>query len=99
MKRAEAQGTHVIQINMASNYKSDAFVGADWHEVGRMLADEVVKQCGTASGKSGKVQIVQGELTAAASVDQVGAMLDVFRRTKYQGRLQSGRQLGRQYRA
>ena len=65
LKRAEAQGTHVIQINMASNYKSDAFVGADWHEVGRMLADEVVKQCGTASGKSGKVQIVQGELAAA----------------------------------
>jgi len=82
MKRAEAQGTHVIQINMASNYKSDAFVGADWHEVGRLLADEVVSQCGTASGKSGKVQIVQGELTAAASVDQVGAMLDVFSKDK-----------------
>ena len=81
-KRAEAQGTHVIQINMASNYKSDAFVGADWHEVGRLLADEVVSQCGTASGKSGKVQIVQGELTAAASVDQVGAMLDVFSKDK-----------------
>ncbi|WP_159007169.1 sugar ABC transporter substrate-binding protein [Bradyrhizobium sp. S69] len=82
LKRAEAQGIHVIQINMASNYKSDAFVGADWHEVGRVLADEVVKQCGTASGKSGKVQIVQGELTAAASVDQVGAMLDVFSKDK-----------------
>jgi ABC-type sugar transport system substrate-binding protein len=47
-----------------------------------MLADEVVKQCGTASGKSGKVQIVQGELTAAASVDQVGAMMDVFSKDK-----------------
>ena len=47
-----------------------------------MLADEVVKQCGTASGKSGKVQIIQGELTAAASVDQVGAMLDVFGKDK-----------------
>ena len=30
LKRAESQGTHVIQINMSSNYKSDAFVGADW---------------------------------------------------------------------
>jgi ABC-type sugar transport system substrate-binding protein len=78
MKRAEAQGTHVIQINMASNYRSDAFVGADWHEIGRMLAEDVVKSCGTGSGKSGKVQIIQGELTAQASVDQVGAMLDVF---------------------
>jgi ribose transport system substrate-binding protein len=82
LKRAEAQGTHVIQINMASNYKSDAFVGADWHEIGRMLAEEVVTQCGSASGKSGKVQIVQGELTAAASVDQVGAMMDVFSKDK-----------------
>jgi ABC-type sugar transport system substrate-binding protein len=82
LKRAEAQGTHVIQINMASNYKSDAFVGADWHEVGRLLADEVVKQCGTGTGKSGKVQIVQGELTAAASVDQVGVMLNIFSKDK-----------------
>ncbi|MBF2898713.1 substrate-binding domain-containing protein, partial [Pseudomonas aeruginosa] len=67
LKRAEAQGTHVIQVNMASNYKSSAFVGVDWREIGRMLANEAVKACGTGSGKSGKVQIVQGELTAAAS--------------------------------
>ncbi len=78
LKRAEAQGTHVIQINMSSNYKSGAFVGADWREVGKMLATEVVKQCGTGSGKSGKVQIVQGELTAAASVDQVGGIMEVL---------------------
>jgi ABC-type sugar transport system substrate-binding protein len=78
LKRAESQGTHVIQINMSSNYKSDAFVGADWHEIGRLLAQDVVKQCGTGSGKSGEVQIVQGELTAAASVDQVGGLMEVF---------------------
>ena len=78
LKRAESQGTHVIQINMSSNYKSGAFVGADWHEVGKMIATDVVKQCGTGSGKSGKVQIVQGELTAAASVDQVGGIMEVF---------------------
>src|SRR6202453_4818951 len=70
LKRAEAQGTHVIQINMASNYKSDAFVGADWHEIGRMLAEEVVTQCGSASGKSGQGKIVQGGLTACARRDQ-----------------------------
>lgn len=78
LKRAEAQGTYVLQINMSSNYKSSAFVGADWHEIGRMLATEVVKQCGTGTGKSGKVQIVQGELTAAASVDQVGGIMEVL---------------------
>jgi len=78
LKRAESQGTHVIQVNMASNYKSSAFVGADWREIGKILATDVVKQCGTGTGKSGKVQIVQGELTAAASVDQIAGIMEVF---------------------
>jgi ribose transport system substrate-binding protein len=78
LKRAESQGTYVVQINMSSNYKSSAFVGADWREVGKILAQDVVKQCGTGSGKSGKVQIVQGELAAAASVDQVGGVMEVL---------------------
>ena len=82
LKRAEKEGIHVIQINMSSNYKSDAFVGADWFEVGRMIADDVVKQCGTGSGKSGKVQIVQGELAAAASVDQIAGIMEVFNKDK-----------------
>src|ERR1700723_2827829 len=43
-----------------------------------MLAGDVVKECGTGTGKSGKVQIVQGELTAAASVDQIGGIMDVL---------------------
>jgi ribose transport system substrate-binding protein len=78
LKRAESQGTHVIQINMSSNYKSGAFVGVDWNEIGRILATDVVKQCGTGSGKSGKVQIVQGELAAGGSIDQVGGIMEVF---------------------
>ena len=82
LKRAEAQGIHVVQMNMSSNYKSDAFVGADWYEVGRMLAEDVVKVCGTGSGKSGEVQIVQGELTAAASVDQIAGIMDVLNKDK-----------------
>ncbi len=82
LRQAERQGTHVIQINMSSNYKSDAFVGADWYEVGRMIAEDVVKECGSGSGKSGKVSIVQGELTAAASVDQVAGIMDVFNKDK-----------------
>jgi len=80
LRRAEGQGTHVIQVNMSSNYKSDAFVGADWYEIGRLLAEDAVKQCGTGSGKSGKIQIVQGELTAAASVDQIAGIMDVFKK-------------------
>jgi ribose transport system substrate-binding protein len=82
LKRAESQGIHVIQMNMSSNYKSDVFVGADWFEIGRMLAEDVVKECGTGSGKSGKVQIVQGELTAAASVDQIAGVMEVLNKDK-----------------
>jgi ABC-type sugar transport system substrate-binding protein len=82
LKRAEAQGIHVVQMNMSSNYKSDAFVGADWYEVGRMLAEDVVKACGTGSNTSGEVQIVQGELTAAASVDQIAGIMDVLNKDK-----------------
>jgi ABC-type sugar transport system substrate-binding protein len=47
-----------------------------------MIAEDVVKQCGTGSGKSGEVQIVQGELTAAASVDQVAGVMDVLNKDK-----------------
>ena len=82
LKRAESQGIHVIQMNMSSNYKSDAFVGADWAEVGRMIGEEVVKVCGAGSGTSGKVQIVQGELTAAASVDQIGGIMEALNKDK-----------------
>src|SRR6185437_16479839 len=78
LKRAEAQGIHVVQMNMSSNYKSDAFVGADWYEVGRMLAEDVVKACGTGSGTSGEVLIIEGALTAAASVDQIAGVMDVL---------------------
>jgi ribose transport system substrate-binding protein len=80
LKRAESEGIHVIQMNMSSNYKSDAFVGADWYEVGRMLAEDVVKACGTGSGTSGEVQIVQGELAAAASVDQIAGVMDTLKK-------------------
>jgi ABC-type sugar transport system substrate-binding protein len=82
LKRAESQGVHVVQMNMSSNYKSDAFVGADWYEVGKMLAEDVVKACGSGSGTSGEVQIVQGELTAAASVDQIAGVMDVLNKDK-----------------
>ena len=78
LRRAENLGTQVIQINMPSNYKSAAFVGADWREIGKMLAAEVVKECGTGTGKSGKVQIVQGALDDAASVDQNGSIMEVL---------------------
>lgn len=73
LKRAEEAGIPVIQVNMVSNHKTAAYVGADWYQVGRLLGEEVVKACGTGSGTSGKVAIVQGELTSAVSIEQTEA--------------------------
>ena len=71
LKRAEEAGIFVIQVNMVSNYKTDAYVGANWFDLGRTVGEDIVKACGTGSGKSGKVAIVQGELTSAASIEQL----------------------------
>jgi ABC-type sugar transport system substrate-binding protein len=78
LARAEAAGIHVIQVNMVSNQKTGAYVGADWHVVGRLLGEEMVKACGTGSGTSGKVAIVQGEPTSAVSLEQMEAASEVL---------------------
>ncbi len=64
LQRAENEGIHVIQINMGSVYRSGAFVGANWIEIGEKNAEAVVKAC---EGKSNKIAIVQGALSAATS--------------------------------
>ena len=73
LERAEKAGIHVIQVNMVSNYKTDAYVGANWNQIGRMVGEDVVTQCGKASGKSGKVAVVQGDLTSSASLEQLAS--------------------------
>ncbi len=64
LQRAENEGIFVVQINMGSAYRSTAFVGANWIEIGEKDAEGVVKAC---EGKSNKIAIVQGALSAAAS--------------------------------
>jgi ABC-type sugar transport system substrate-binding protein len=71
LKRAEEAGIPVIQVNMVSNQKTAAYVGPDWHQVGSMLGGEIIHKCGSGSGKSGKVSIVQGELTSGVSIEQM----------------------------
>lgn len=77
IKQAQQAGIYVIQINMVSNYKSDAYVGADWQDVGTRVGNEVVKDCG--AGTSGKVEVIEGPKTAAASIDQVRAFNEVMK--------------------
>ncbi|MDZ7600212.1 MAG: sugar ABC transporter substrate-binding protein [Hoeflea sp.] len=78
IKQAESEGIKVLQINLQSNQPSAAFVGANWERIGREIAEDIVKECGAGSGKSGKVSIVPGQLTAADSVIMNEAAFKVF---------------------
>lgn len=78
IRKAESRGIRVIQINLQSNQKSTAFVGANWNRIGTEIAEDIVKQCGKGSGKSGKVAIIPGQLTAADSVMMNKAAFAVF---------------------
>jgi ribose transport system substrate-binding protein len=77
LKRAMESGIKVIQVNMASNQLTDAYVGADVPKLGRSLAEELVKACGGGKG-SGKVAILQGEATAAYSLDMTKAATEAL---------------------
>ena len=78
IKKAEAAGIYVIQINMKSTFPSDYFVGANYVNLGEQAADLMVKTCGAGTGKSGKIAIVEGVLTAAASVYQMEGINNVL---------------------
>jgi ribose transport system substrate-binding protein len=74
LKRAEEAGIHVIQINMRSNYNSDAYVGADW--IGEAEAQGVIDKCG--AGTSGKVAILQGQPTSGSDSGMMKGVENAF---------------------
>ncbi len=80
LKKAEKAGIYVIQINMASNYRGSAYVGADWYKMGQQIAEDICRECGQGSGKSGKVALVQGPTTSAPSLEQVQGAMSVFKK-------------------
>ena len=80
LKKAEEAGIYVIQLSMSSNYPTDVFIGVDWFNVGVTIAEDIVKNFGKGSGTSGKVAIIQGELTSAASLGQLMGARSVFKK-------------------
>lgn len=78
LKRAQDKGIKVIQVNMGSSYQTDAFVGADWYGIGKHAANRMLEVCGKSQGKSGKIAIVQGPATAAASVYQLNGISETL---------------------
>ena len=78
LKRAMEAGIYVVQVNMASNTLTDAYVGVDARDMGRKLARAIVDHCG--GGKSsGEVSILEGEATAAYSLDMKNGAMEVFK--------------------
>ncbi len=71
LKKAEEAGIYVVQVNMRSSYSTDVFVGADYVGMGEAIANRLVAKCAPAHGGNGKIAIMQGVLTAAASVYQM----------------------------
>ena len=60
IKKASSEGIKVIQVNMESVTRGDAYVGSDWYEVAGMEMDALEKMCGKASGKSGNIALIGG---------------------------------------
>ena len=79
LQRAENAGIYVIQINMASRYKSDAFIGVQPNELGVEMADAVVKAC-DAPGTSHKIALMDGEVTSAYSLGIMEGATSVFKK-------------------
>jgi len=82
IQQAQAAGIYVIQVNMVSNIKSDAFVGADTITLGRTIATDIVNQCGSSTQTSHKVQIVQGDATSGFTLDLMAGAKEVFDKDK-----------------
>ncbi len=76
LRKAEKEGLHVVQIQMHSSHSSDIFVGADWIQVGEEVAKIAANHCGPDS--SGKISIMQGVLTASASIFQVRGVYNIL---------------------
>lgn len=78
IQRAEQAGIYVVQINMASRFKSDAFVGVQPNELGAQMAQGVVKACG--AGTSHKIALMDGEVTSAYSIGIMQGAMSVFQK-------------------
>jgi ABC-type sugar transport system substrate-binding protein len=77
-QRMVQAGIKVLQVNLETTNPTDYYVGADWVKVGLIEADALVKKCGTGSGTSGKVAILEGQPTAASNLYELYAYYKIF---------------------
>lgn len=79
-KRAQDAGIYVISIQQSTAVPTEAFVGPDWVELGALLVESINRRCGSGTGTSGKVAILQGQLTAAASLYQIRGVTEELKK-------------------
>ena len=77
LKRGTEAGIHFISMNIKSAYPT-YYIGEEWQLNGEAEAKYIVEKCGEGSGRSGKVAIVQGILTSAASAYQIRGVTEVL---------------------
>lgn len=82
LKQAEQAGIPVIQVNMASKYRTDAYVGIDPQANGVKMADAIVGACGGPNARSHKVALMNGEVTSAYSMGIMEGAMSVFNQHK-----------------
>jgi ribose transport system substrate-binding protein len=78
LQQAESAGIKVIQLNMETTTRTDAYVGADWVEIGELGAKALVAHCAPGKSVSNKVAIIQGIPTGAADVYQMRGVWNVL---------------------
>jgi len=79
LERAQKAGIYVIQVNMASKYKTDAFVGIDPVDTGKKMAQAIVDTCSGSDARSNKVALMNGEVTSAYSLGIMKGAQSVFK--------------------
>lgn len=77
-RQAEDAGIYVLSIQQSSAAQTEGFVGPDWVEMGSLLVESINKRCGQGSGTSNKVAVLQGQLTAAASLYQIKGVTEAL---------------------
>lgn len=78
LKRMVKQGMKIVQLNMRSRVDTNYYVGADWVGIGKTVAETLVNDCSPSAGKSGKIALIQGDVTAPDSFFQMEGIRPVL---------------------
>jgi ABC-type sugar transport system substrate-binding protein len=82
LDQAVASGIKVVEINMKSLTKTDAYVGADWYGIASQGMDMLYKTCARSSGKSGKIALISGTPTNPGMIIGMQAINDKLEQYK-----------------